>query len=407
MSQQYSGKGPGIVSDTARLSLLYVDDDTTLCQAFRHVAKDAGFDVTAVTSPTQAARYLIGREFDVVAVDYRMPGMTGIQLLESVGDKLKDAYKLMVTGMCDFETVHAAINRAGVHRYVTKPWNVDELLAVLRDAAAHARLVRENRLLHARLRDQNVELAAVNRHLDAIARERTLDVLNALVAALDYRDTETQWHSRRVALFARMIGSQLGLSGDALQDVELGALLHDVGKIGISDTILMKPGKLTEDEWDVMRKHPQLGYDLLAGIDFLDTARTIVLHHHERWEGGGYPHNISGREISLGARIFAVCDTLDAITSDRPYRKARPFEVAAEEIIRVSGTQFDPEIVRAFVGIGDRWQHAIRIGHAHEDSPCPEPIDSVVARSIDVLPELGEAYAWMSAAHRWNRVPGI
>ena len=204
-----------------------------------------------------------------------------------------------------------------------------------------------------------------------------------------------------------MIGVELGLSGNELQDVELGALLHDVGKIGISDTILLKPSKLTEQEWVVMRGHPELGYELLAGIDFLENARKLVREHHECWDGSGYPNRIAGTDICLGARIFAVCDTLDAITSDRPYRRARPFEVAHDEIVAMSGSQFDPEVVRAFTTIGERWLHAIRVGKSQESASLSSHPDAVVAGSLAVLPEIGDAFAWLSAARRRQQMNAV
>ena len=393
-----------IVIPNESIRVLYLDDDPMLCRAFARTAKSEGLHVTTVTSATDAIELIETHSFHVVAVDYRMPQMTGVSFLERYREALQDTYKIMVTGMCDFETVHAAINRAGVHRYVTKPWQYDELMSALHDAARHARLLIENRALQRRLRSQNRELAVMNAGLNRLARERTLDVLNALVSALDYRDTETQWHSRRVALFARMITTQMGIEGDELQDIEVGSMLHDVGKIGISDTILLKPGKLTDEEWVEMKKHPELGYKLLSGIDFLDTARSIVLHHQERWDGAGYPQQLEGDNICLGARIFALCDTLDAITSDRPYRKGRPFEVARDEIVRHAGTQFDPKVVDAFLQIPDaRWRQVIAFGHSQEESPTGEPLNWSNIQEFDLLPELQETFTWQSALRQNNR----
>jgi HD-GYP domain-containing protein (c-di-GMP phosphodiesterase class II) len=183
--------------------------------------------------------------------------------------------------------------------------------------------------------------------------ERTNGLLDGLISALDYRDTETQWHSRRVALYARRLAEACGLTGSALDVVEQGALLHDVGKIAVRDSILVKRGPLTPEEWAEMERHPEFGYQLLIRVPYLREPAMIVWHHQERWDGGGYPQKLRRDEIVLGARIFAVADTLDAITTDRPYRKARSLQVGRDEIRRCRGTQFDPDIVDAFGQIPD------------------------------------------------------
>ena len=175
------------------------------------------------------------------------------------------------------------------------------------------------------------------------------ETLHALVKALDMRDSETGGHSERVTQIALLIARQLKLEEKEIQEIQWGALLHDVGKIGIPDHILRKPGKLTEDEWIVMRTHPQVGYEMLEEIPFLAPSLDVVLHHHEKFDGTGYPSGLSGKAIPLAARIFAIADTFDAMTNDRPYRKAFCIEEALEEIQHCSNFQFDPEIVDAFL----------------------------------------------------------
>jgi putative nucleotidyltransferase with HDIG domain len=193
-----------------------------------------------------------------------------------------------------------------------------------------------------------------NRELAVMVQtiESTYDQsLHALSSALDSRDNETHGHSFRVTSYALRLGQELGIKGEQLGLLARGALLHDVGKIGIPDAILLKPGKLTEEEWVIMRSHVHMGYQMLSHIEFLQLSLDVVKHHHESWDGNGYPSGLSGEEIPLFARIFALCDTYDAITSDRPYRKRRSYAEARTEIIRCSGTQFNQEVVEAFLRI--------------------------------------------------------
>jgi putative nucleotidyltransferase with HDIG domain len=182
--------------------------------------------------------------------------------------------------------------------------------------------------------------------------ERSYDAtLVALTHALDARDKETEGHSRRVVEYTRLVAVELGISGDELKILCHGALLHDIGKIGVPDAILHKPDKLTEQEWQVMRRHPEIGALMVEEVEYLAEARRIILHHHERWDGRGYPLGLRGTQITLGARAFAVADTVDAITQDRPYRRGRSFDEAREELRVHRGTQFDPDAVDAFLAL--------------------------------------------------------
>ena len=299
---------------------------------------------------------------DILVSDYRMPSMNGIEFLERASVVAPSATRILLTAHTEFETALDAINRVSVSRFVQKPWSPDDLRMTLREEADRVYLRRENARLERLLRSQNSALERVNRDLEHLVHVRTKAVLDGLVLALDYRDTETRWHSRRVAEYSALLAARLGLSGQLLRDIEWGGLLHDVGKIGIPDNILLKPTGLTAAEWETMRLHPDLGYDLLRGIDFLVGAAEIVRQHHERFDGGGYPGRVHSEHIVIGARVFAVIDTFDALTSDRPYRKAAGYDVARDEIVRVSGKQLDPQVVEAFLSIPrERWQE-IRAG---------------------------------------------
>lgn len=219
------------------------------------------------------------------------------------------------------------------------------------------------------LRKTNRELQKANQdvlHMANELRETYDGTLEALVSALDARDRETKGHSLRVAKYMMEIAYHIGIEPGTTEwvDMQRGALLHDVGKIGVSDTILHKPGPLTDDEWVDMRKHPKIGHDMLKDISFLSGAAQIVMAHHERYDGKGYPHGLAADEIPLGARIFVLADTFDAMTSDRPYRRALSAEVSRQEIIKCSGTQFDPHCVQAFLLAFDK---IAQIRHADED----------------------------------------
>jgi response regulator RpfG family c-di-GMP phosphodiesterase len=341
--------------------VLYVDDEPGLCRAFARLFHDSrDVLVTTAASPEEALACLGRETFDVIVSDLRMPGMSGLELLAAARRCAPDARRLLVSGYADFEAALDAINEVGIDRLLTKPWQNEEVRGAIEGALKVARLRRENVRVTEELRRRTEELERVNQRLDALVEERTSNLLDGLVSALDLRDSETQWHSRRVGRYARRLARELGLEGRELDDVERGATLHDIGKIGVRDAVLLKPGPLDEQEWTEMRRHPALGFDILKGIGFLERARLIPLHHQEKFDGTGYPQGLKGDEICVGARVFAVVDTYDAITSDRPYRKCRTYEVARQEIEKFSGTQFDPTIVARWLRISQAEWDAIR-----------------------------------------------
>ncbi|MDX2022776.1 MAG: response regulator [Deltaproteobacteria bacterium] len=341
--------------------VLYVDDEPNLCRAFLRIfGNEPGLNVHVMTSPAAALDLIDKESFDVIVSDLRMPEMDGIAFLANARRQRPEARRLLISGYADFETALVAINKVGVDRLLTKPWNTYEVVSAVQAAADHVSLLRENARVHEELRRKNKELGRMNRQLDLMLEERTSNLLDSLVSALDLRDSETQWHSRRVGLYARRLASELGIAGKDLDDIERGSILHDIGKIGVRDAVLLKPGPLNDEEWVEMKRHPALGFEMLKDIGFLEHARLIPLQHQERYDGSGYPGGLRGEQISIGARIFAVVDTYDAITSNRPYRKARTYAVARSEIERCANTQFDPKVVSAWLRVPEGDWHAIR-----------------------------------------------
>ncbi|PZR17661.1 MAG: two-component system response regulator [Archangium gephyra] len=327
---------------------LIVDDDPTITEALAKIVTVLGYEAVVFSDPREAA---VVREFDLVITDFMMPHMSGIELLRALRQHQPDAVRLLITAANDFKVAMQAVNEGEVFRLVAKPWSLADLRSAITQAVEYYRLVQENKRLNREIAERNAALTKLNATLEQQVTERTNGLLEGMIRALDYRDTETQWHSWRVARFTRRIAEQMGISGDELLHIEQGALLHDIGKIGVRDAILLKPGPLTPDEWAEMKKHPELGFRMLKNIEYLQPAAQIVYQHQEKWNGLGYPRGLKGEEITIGARLFCIADTMDAICSDRPYRKGSTLEVAITEIGRLAGTQFDPGAVAVFQSI--------------------------------------------------------
>jgi putative nucleotidyltransferase with HDIG domain len=281
-----------------------------------------------------------------------MRDLDGIGLLEQTKVKYPEMPVIMVTAVHDISVALAAI-RNGAYDYVLKPFEREQLLAAVRRALETRRLKLENRAYQSNL--ESLVAARTEQLRQTMSDlERSYDItLEALGDALDLKDSETEGHSKRVTAFTIAIARAMGITADRIRVIARGAFLHDIGKMAIPDAILRKPGPLTEDERAIMREHCYRGYQMLRKIPFLTDASEIVYSHQERYDGTGYPRGLKGDEIPLGARIFAVADTLDAITSDRPYRAAQSIGAARAEILRFEGTQFDPNVVRIFLEMPD------------------------------------------------------
>jgi len=372
--------------------ILVVDDDALILQALSRILQAEGYEVICHLDPLKAVQE---RDFTVVISDFMMPQMNGVELLSQLRKNVPAAVRVLLTAAGDFKVASDAINRGEVYRILSKPWSMADLTSCVKQAVEHSRLVEENGALSREIGAKNQELMRINKNLESLVVERTNGLLEGLFFALDYRDTETQWHSRRVSLYSRRIGEELGLNDEQLSIVEQGALLHDIGKIGVRDSILHKPGPLTPQEWVEMRLHPEIGYRMLTKMPYLHQAALVVLQHQERFDGHGYPSGIAGRDIVLGARIFAVSDAVDAINSDRPYRKGRPLAVAREEIKRCKGSQFDPMVVDAFLQIPDEEWTNIRLLVEHQEAEevkqLGEPSSGQVRRARDYAAEESKA----------------
>src|SRR5881398_3932776 len=331
--------------------ILIVDDEETIREIVSSMLTSANFNCRQAASGMEALALLdSGEEFELMLSDLMMANLDGIGLLEKTKERFPDMPVVMVTAVHDISVALAAL-RNGAYDYLLKPFEREQLLATVRRALENRRLKLENREYLT-----NMELlveARTEQLRKAMGNlERSYDItLEALGDALDLKDAETEGHSKRVTAFTIAIARALGLSSDEIRVIALGAFLHDIGKMAIPDNILRKPDKLTPDEVTIMREHCFHGYQILKKIPFLAEAAEIVYSHQERFDGTGYPRGLKGEQIPLGARMFAVADTLDAITSDRPYRAAQPTRAALAEIQRWAGRQFDPEVVKMFLSM--------------------------------------------------------
>lgn len=379
-------------SSIPKRRVLIVDDEPSIVKLLAETLQAEGYSCLGCRNGQDAMHLVSSEEFDAVLSDVYMPGMSGLELLQLIREKHASIAFVMLTGEGDVRVGVQAM-KEGADDYLVKPLNLGAVLISLRQVLQRKEL--------------EAEVEGHRRHLEEMVEQRTAqlrrttwqieqnydETLQALAGALDIRDNEIAGHSRRVTAYTVAIGQAMGCSGEFLRTIARAALLHDIGKIGIPDYILMKPGPLTVEERSVMETHVERGYALLSRIAFLADAAAIVRAHHERFDGTGYPQGLSGANIPLGARIFAVADTLDAMTSDRPYRRATTFAQARKEIIQESGKQFDPEVVTAFLAIDEGIWPELR---ARGGTPRPlgtEQWELVLPGQINRAPQFLEAGA--------------
>jgi putative nucleotidyltransferase with HDIG domain len=337
--------------------ILVVDDEEPIREIVAQMLTAAGYLCKEASSGMEALAVLTsGEEFELMLSDLMMADLDGIGLLERTKEKYPDMPVVMVTAVHDISVALAAI-RNGAYDYLLKPFEREQLLNTVSRALENRRLKVENRTyqtnLESLVKARTDQLQATVREL-----ERSYDMtLEALGDALDLKDAETEGHSRRVTAFTIAIAKNMGLPQEQIPTIARGAFLHDIGKLAIPDAILRKPGKLTPDEMSIMQEHCYKGYQIVRKIPFLADACDIIYSHQERYDGTGYPRGLKAKEIPLGARIFSVADTLDAITVDRVYRPKQTYQAAREEIKRWSGRQFDPDVVNAFLEMPEKlWE---------------------------------------------------
>ena len=329
--------------------ILVVDDEETIREIVCSMLTTASYKCRQASSGMEALALLeSGEEFELMLSDLMMANLDGIGLLEKTKERFPEMPVVMVTAVHDISVALAAI-RNGAYDYLLKPFEREQLLATVRRALENRRLKLENRAYQTSL--ESLVAARTEQLRKAIVDlERSYDItLEALGDALDKKDAETEGHSKRVTAFTIAIARAMGLSKEQIAVIARGAFLHDIGKMAVPDAILRKPGKLTPDEILIMQEHCYHGYEILKKIPFLGEAAEIVYAHQERYDGTGYPRGLKGEQIPLGARMFSVADTLDAITSDRPYRPAQSLTAARIEIEKWSGRQFDPDVVKVFL----------------------------------------------------------
>ena len=356
-----------------RHSILVVDDEEAILDIMTIVLAREGYDLHTASSPEEGLKKL--REIpdlSLIISDQIMPGMTGVEFLEQALSIRPDAQRVLLTGFTDTDAIINAINKGRIHLYISKPWRKEELLYTINQLLAKAELVMENKRLDELVKKQNAELVELNRDLEAKVRLKTIDldrraeelkasyekiqmILDGTVLAMsrivESRDPYTAGHQQQVTQIASIIAEKISLPPERVEAIRISAALHDIGKISVPSEILTKPSRLTDLERELVKTHSQNAYDILKAIDFPYPIADIILQHHERMDGSGYPQGLKGEEILLEARIVAVADVLEAMSAHRPYRPALGIEAAMEEITRHRGLLYDENVVDACLEI--------------------------------------------------------
>jgi putative two-component system response regulator len=332
----------GVREGASKVRVLVVDDEEFLRSIVRERLEIAGYSVQEAHNGNDALGKLeSGGSYDVLLTDIRMPSMDGITLLGEWGKRSPGTAGIVMSANAELDTaVHAL--KMGACDYITKPFNFDVLLITIENALRKKDLERQ-------LNDYRTNLEQKVKEQTDVINSMYVRSIDAMIKALEAKDFYTRGHSQRVTLYSIAIGEELGMTGQEREDLHRASVLHDLGKIGVREAVLNKPGRLTEEEFAEIVRHSETAVRILEPIPFFRPLLPAILHHHERFDGKGYPARLAGSNIPFASRIMAVADTFDAMTSTRAYRKALPVADSIAEIRRCSGTQFDPDIVPAFL----------------------------------------------------------
>lgn len=322
--------------------IIAVDDEEGIVDSLSIFLKRSGYDFTGVTDPMEAIERVKSEHFDLMVLDFIMTPIHGDKVVEEIRKFNKELYILLLTGHKDLAPPLETIRKLDIQGYCEKSDKFDQLLLLIESGMKSIEQMNEIKRI-------NNELSETYEKLE----KAYLDSIETLRYTVEAKDPYTRGHSDRVSAYSVLIGKYLGLSEEDLKTLEIGGLFHDIGKIGIPDSILLKEAKLTDEEYSEIKNHPSIGAHILCNAAIFQDIIPIVKHHHERFDGRGYPSKLSGNDIPYMARIAAVADTFDAMTSKRTYRDPLPLDVVKAEIEDCSGTQFDPEIAKVFIDILD------------------------------------------------------
>jgi response regulator RpfG family c-di-GMP phosphodiesterase len=333
-----------------RQRVLLVDDESAVLRLHERMFSAMGFEVVATSSPMTALSLLGATRFELLATDMRMPELSGIDLMSQALQIDPELAAIIVTGVDEVPLATRAM-KLGAMDYVTKPAAPEHLEAVARAALRRRAMLREQRRVERAVREEVALRTAELEREQATLRDMTVNVAESLITAMEAKDVYLRGHSHRVAALAAAIGEELALEVDTIEVVRLAGRLHDVGKIGIREAVLNKPGRLTPEEYEHVKQHVRIGMEILAPLTHLGGVLTYVHHHHEHWDGSGYPQGIAGEAISLGGRILTAADAYDALTSARAYRAPLSQDDALAILERASGTLLDAQVFEALARV--------------------------------------------------------
>jgi len=338
-----------ITAESNGYRIIVVDDEQGIVDSLSIFLKRSGYDFTGLTNPLEAIERVRNEHFDMMILDFMMDPIHGDEVVEEIRKFNKDLYILLLTGHKDLAPPLETIKRLEIQGYCEKSDKFDQLLLLIESGIKSIEQMNTIKTINEQLHDKNEEL------------ERAyLDTIGILRQTVEAKDPYTRGHSDRVSEYSVLIGKKLGLDEKTLHILKIGGLFHDIGKIGIPDSILLKESKLSDEEYSQIKNHPMIGVHMLGDAAIFTDILPIVKHHHERYDGRGYPSQLVGEDIPYVARIAAVADTFDAMTSKRSYRDSLPIDVVRSEIERCSGTQFDPNIAKVFLDIMDNEFDLIR-----------------------------------------------